>query len=347
VERASLIVVGGGPVGLAAAIEARLAGRSVLLLEPQAEVIDKACGEGLMPAAVAALARLGVAELPHQPFLGIRYRWGEAEALARFSAGAGWGVRRLALHAALAERARALGVERRAHRLRSLRQDADEVVVDEAFAAPYLLAADGLHSPVRALLGLGLPRLRPRRVGLRRHFRVAAVPETVDVYWSAEAEAYVTPVGPAEVGVAFLFREAPDGEGPPFDRLLAGFPALAAQLGDPTSALRGAGPFEQRVARRVAGRALLIGDAAGYLDPLTGEGLRLGLETARAAVAAIEAGAPGRYEADWWRITRAYRWMTGGLLTLTGPAWVRRRLVPTLARVPALMGRIVEHLARG
>ena len=57
---ADLLVIGGGPVGLAVAIEGRLAGLSVIVVEPRATPVDKACGEGLMPGAVAALARLGV-----------------------------------------------------------------------------------------------------------------------------------------------------------------------------------------------------------------------------------------------------------------------------------------------
>ena len=59
-----------------------------------------------------------------------------------------------------------------------------------------------------------------------------------------------------------------------------------------TPACRGAGPLRQRSARRVAGRVLLVGDAAGYVDALTGEGIALGLAQARAAVAAVAAGRP-------------------------------------------------------
>ena len=58
----------------------------------------------------------------------------------------------------------------------------------------------------------------------------------------------------------------------------------------------GAGPLRQRAHRRVAGRVLLVGDAGGYVDALTGEGIALGLAQARAAVAAVVAGDPARYE---------------------------------------------------
>ncbi|GHH56337.1 hypothetical protein GCM10018773_62190 [Streptomyces candidus] len=69
-----------------------------------------------------------------------------------------------------------------------------------------------------------------------------------------------------------------------YDEHLAGFPALAASLSGPAATqVRGAGPLRQRVRRRTAGRVLLVGDAAGYVDALTGEGIALALATAGAA----------------------------------------------------------------
>ena len=60
-RRASdVIVVGGGPVGLATAMYAVSSGLSVVVLEPRQGAVDKACGEGLMPGGVRALASLGV-----------------------------------------------------------------------------------------------------------------------------------------------------------------------------------------------------------------------------------------------------------------------------------------------
>ena len=67
-----LLIAGGGPVGLAAAIEARLLGLTVAVIEPRNAPIDKACGEGLMPGAVSLLAGLGVQPVGH-PFAGIGY----------------------------------------------------------------------------------------------------------------------------------------------------------------------------------------------------------------------------------------------------------------------------------
>ena len=101
---ADVLVVGGGPVGLAAAIEARLAGLSALVLEPRPGPVDKACGEGLMPGALRSLHRLGV-DPDGYPLAGIAYVGGPRRVEHRFSEGVGRGVRRTVLHAARAARA--------------------------------------------------------------------------------------------------------------------------------------------------------------------------------------------------------------------------------------------------
>lgn len=85
-----LLVAGGGPAGLATAIHAARAGLDVVVAEPRPGPVDKACGEGLMPAAVHALADLGVA-VGGRPLRGIRYVDARYEAEAHFRAGPGRG----------------------------------------------------------------------------------------------------------------------------------------------------------------------------------------------------------------------------------------------------------------
>lgn len=341
-----LLIAGGGPTGLAAAIHGVRHGFSVQVIEPGTGTIDKACGEGLMPAGVAALARLGVdATTLGHPFRGIRYVDGPAQAEADFAHGPGVGIRRLALHSALRAQARAAGVAWVEGRVRGVEQDHQAVHAHLAdgrvVTGHWLLGADGLRSTVRRALDLDLPRRRPLRIGLRQHYAVAPWSDFVEVHWHPAAECYITPVGPELVGVAMLVRGGlPDGTGQsPFARLLERFPAVADRVrGAPTASTpRGAGPFETRVARRSVGRVLLVGDAAGYLDPLTGEGLKLGFLGAEAAVEALARGRPEAWERAWRRITRRYYVGTGGLLTLTERPLLRRWLVPVLSRAPWLL----------
>ena len=336
---ADVIVAGGGPVGLAAAIEARLAGLSVIVCEPRSGPIDKACGEGLMPGAVTALERLG-ARVDGYPFAGIRYVADCHVADHRFALGPGLGVRRTVLHRALADRARQAGVDITPVRITDVSQSAESVAA-AGLRARWLFACDGLHSRIRQQLGLVRDVRTAPRFGLRKHFRVEPWSEFVEVHWTPAAEVYVTPVSRELVGVAVLGRPSLDYaatlDATAVGRRLAG--------AEPVSALRGAGPLRQRTARRVCGRVLLVGDAAGYVDALTGEGIRLGLAGARAAVRAVAAGNASRYEADWRRITRDYRLLTTALLAAGGRPAIRTGIVPLARRLPRVYGAIVDRLA--
>lgn len=336
-----LLVAGGGPVGLATALLAAGQGLSAVVVEPRPDPVDKACGEGLTPGAVAALARLGVSPVG-RPFHGIRYLEGRYAAAGRFRAGPGLGVRRTVLHAALAERVAAVGVPRVQGRVSDVVQG-DGWVAAAGLRARWLVAADGLHSPTRHALGVDRPPPLPRRYGLRRHFVVPAWTDLVEVHWAPRGEAYVTPVGEDLVGVALLV----DGAGLAFDAALAGFPALAERLAGapPAGPVRGAGPLAQGARRRVCGRVLLVGDAAGYLDALTGEGIRAGVASAAAAVRCLRAGRPQDYEAAWRRVNRRHRMLTLALLQARHRPRLRGRIVPAAAALPGLFGAAVNALA--
>ncbi|MEO5800400.1 MAG: FAD-dependent monooxygenase, partial [Gemmatimonadales bacterium] len=263
-----VLVVGGGPVGLAAAIEARLAGLTVTVVEPREGAIDKACGEGLMPGAVPLLARLGV-EPRGIPLRGVSYQDGQREANHTFVTGSGLGVRRTTLHRALHDRAVELGAVVERSKVDAL-ETGPGWVEAAGIRADWMLACDGLHSTVARLAGLARPApAARRRYGLRRHYRVEPWSDLIEVHWNRLGELYVTPTADGMVGVALLARQHTD-----FEEALAASPNLAARVNnaEPMSDLRGAGPLRQRTSRRTTGRIMLVGDASGYVDAITGEG---------------------------------------------------------------------------
>lgn len=332
---ADLLIVGGGPGGLATALHARRQGLSVIVAEPRDGPIDKACGEGLMPGGLAELTSLGVDPVG-MPFHGIAYLSEGRQAQARFRRGPGRGVRRTTLHAALAARAKEEDTDWVRTRVTSVAQDAHGVSA-AGVRARWLVAADGLHSQIRRAVGITSTAGTPRRYGVRWHYRVPAWSEFVEVYWSRWGEAYVTPVEPDLVGVAILSRGRPD---------LAWFPRLAGRLhGAAPGQHRGCGPLRQVVSRRVAGRVLLVGDAAGYEDALTGEGISLALKQSAAAVDAIVNEAPASYEQAWHRITRDYRLLTRALVLASTPRVVRRAIVPAGQLLPSAFRYGVNILA--
>jgi flavin-dependent dehydrogenase len=376
-----LLVAGAGPAGAATALRAALSGLSVVIVEPRSAPIDKACGEGIAHSAVEYLTRLGVS-LVGRPFYGIRYVDASHQVDARFRAGPGLGVRRTALQQALVARLAEVGVPVVEARVGSITQNTTSVTA-AGITARYLAAADGLHSGIRRQLGLaaadslhssirrGLgpafpgPRDGPSarlasraaagdgssaraasrgdaRRGLRRHFFVSPWTDLVEVYWSSLGEAYVTPVADDLVGVAILTSVRGT-----FDSHLDAFPVLKERLkgAAPASSVMGAGPLRQRVKGRVAGRVLLVGDAAGYVDALTGEGIAVALRTSAELVRCVSEDRPEAYEAAWRRVSWECRLLTGSLLWARNRSLLAPRIVPAAALLPGLYSRIVNRLA--
>ncbi|MGZ6028778.1 MAG: NAD(P)/FAD-dependent oxidoreductase [Myxococcaceae bacterium] len=346
-------VVGGGPAGLALAAMAARHGVSVLLLERAPLPHDKACGEGVMPAGLAVLERLGVlGRIPATdagPIRGVRYVQEDGSTLEGALPGTGGlGIRRTALSRVLLEAAREAGVlVRDRTALRAHRRTPGAMLLEtdgEEVAARVLVAADGLHSPLRRAEGLELPVNGPRRFGLRQHFVRAPWTDRVEVHLSRSAEAYVTPCGPARVGVAFLWSDGQLGVRPSVASLLARFPVLAGRLGQaaPDSEPLGAGPFLQRARRRVATRFALLGDASGYVDAITGEGMSVSLVCAEALATCLpevlrrdgDVRAFGPYVATARREFRKYAWTARAVLGLARRPLLRRGVVGQLARRP-------------
>lgn len=352
-----VLVAGGGPAGLAAGIAAARAGASVQVHERRFGPLDKACGEGLMPEGVAFLEEMGV--LSHlgraAPFEGIRYVQEDGSlAVGRFPKGkVGLGIRRPILHGALIERALAMGVEiREGSAVRGFSPGQGHIRLHterETVRGRLLVVADGLSSGLRRQAGLDGAPGEGRRFGVRRHFRSpgAGDPGVVEVHFGAGVEAYLTPVGGGEVGLAFLWDPSHVGA-LRFPELLTRFPSLASRWegASPSSEVRGAGPLFRRVRRRIAERLVLVGDAAGYVDALTGEGVSLAFAGAadlgRALPRILAEGATTESLLAWERRAAlryaAYAGLAQGLLFLTRHPPLRRQVVRALGRWPGLFG---------
>ena len=349
-----VVVVGGGPAGLAAAIVAAERGVRVLVVEQRSFPADKACGEGLLPPAVRVLERLGVlaeiAPAERRAFTAIRFVQEDGtRATLPLPGNGGIGVRRTVLVAAMLRRAARLGVtlvDRTPVRsVERSRQGAVVSTMHDAIRAELVIAADGLHSPLRRAAGLQAPPSGQGRFALRQHFAIQPWSSCVEVYVDDLGEAVVTPVSENAINVNFVWE--PDSvDHPTLAKLSQRFPALRARLesAESISTIRGAGPMARRATRRSADRMILIGDAAGFIDSIAADGLSMAFSSAlvlgEALPAVLAAGATAASLAPYERAARGlfrnYQVVTSGLLWIARHARLRRHLIHFLARHQAV-----------
>jgi menaquinone-9 beta-reductase len=334
-----VVVVGGGPVGLAAAIAARQRGLEVLVADRARPPIDKPCGEGLMPEGVSALRLLGVpVDDGALPFYGIRFTEAGSSVEACFpaAAGHGIGIRRLHLHRLLAARADEVGVVIRwGEPITPVNRSSVELA-GRNVPCRWIVGADGRESRVRRWVGFRPPSNARRRIGFRQHFRVRPWTDFVEVHWHNLGQAVVTPTASDEVCIS-IFTSAPTR---PMAKLIDRFPEISRRLNGahPTSSVRGAISGSSNMRSVVRGEVALIGDASGSVDALTGEGLSIGFRQALALAEAFEKNDLAHYQVAHRNIARMPERMARLMLFVGARAWLRRRMLHALAAQSQMFG---------
>jgi menaquinone-9 beta-reductase len=331
VVKTDIFIIGAGPAGLAAAIALRRKGCGVTVADGIFPPADKACGEGLMPDAIAALSNFGVSISAADSFAfwGIRFLDRGKSVDARFPVGCARGMRRTTLHRMMIDQAEAVGVQ--------LRWGAK---VDlSTLRCGWIIGADGENSLVRKWAGLDVRLHDRRRFGFRRHYRIEPWTDHMELYWGRTCQVYVTPVTPESVCVAAISRDSHLRLG----EALRQFPDLERKLqsGAIISTERGAVTSSRKLKAVYRGRVVLVGDASGSVDAITGEGLCLAFRQATALAEAIDCGDLAMYQRTHRRIARRPEWMARLLVALGDHAYIRRTAMSVMTVHPVIFAKML------
>jgi flavin-dependent dehydrogenase len=346
-----VLIVGGGPAGLAAAIALRQRGIDCTVVEARPNSIDKACGEGLMPDSRESLAKLGVTldESDGHLFRGIRFENSLHHVDAYFPRGAGIGVRRPRLHSLLAVRAEEAGAHLLWNSRVQLPADRSEegrrtaLVNGKPMRFRWLVGADGQSSSVRKWAGLDSAQSRGVRYGFRTHYRIdPAITklDMVEVHWGRGGQLYLTPVAPDCACVVYITRDSHCDR----SNILAQFPGVAERLKDAeaVSKQRGAVTASCKLHSVATDSVALIGDASGSADAITGEGLAISFRQALALADSIHSGSLEPYRRVHQQIGRLPLAMGELMLTLDRWPALQVRAMRALASTPILFQELLE-----
>lgn len=343
-----VLVVGGGPAGLASAIALRQRGMNVLVADAQLPPIDKACGEGIMPDSRRELVRLGI-DLPDSSgatFSGIQFCDEHSSVAADFPYGKGLGIRRTTLHQRLIDHANAVGVRLAWKTIVNVDPGRPIAIDGAAVKYRYLIGADGQSSRVRAWAGLDAGALLTRRFGFRTHYGIAPWSSHVEVHWSSKGQAYVTPVAEDQICVSVMTRSA---ESTRSEEVIRSLPSLRDRLQGAgfLTRERGAITTTRRLKHVTRHNVALVGDASGSADAVTGEGLGLGFRQAIALADSITSGSCNLSSYEKWHPTvmRLPQSMAQIMLLLDRWPSLRRRALRVFAQDPGLFQTMLDvHL---
>lgn len=371
-DDAEVIVVGGGPAGASVAAFLARAGVDVCLLDRARFPREKPCAEYLSPEASRVLSSLGVldrveaAGAAQLDGMVVRAPNGRsfrgAFATARGFRGfreRGLALRRIHLDGLVLGAARAQGARvvegARVSALSTAQGRVTGVVSEEdgrrvVRRAALVIGADGLRSVVARRLGLAAHAFWPRRVAFVAHYRgVAGMGRAGEMHVHADGYVGLADVGHGETNVAIVVpaRIARDAKGDAtgfFDRWLGARTHLTARFAhaERVSAVRATGPFASRARRAWAPGAALVGDAADFFDPFTGEGIY-------AALRGGELLAPFAVEAvrgDARRHARALVGYEAARRAEFSGKWRVERIIGAAVGVPALMNHAARVLGR-